>query len=524
MRITQLARNKFNRCSGDEMKDKEFFDIEHLKSNLKGKSVRGGLSTIASEGLTNVLRIGSMIVMARLLVPEDFGLIAMVTALTVFAERFKDLGLDMATVQRREITREQVSTLFWINAGVGAFLMFVVAAFSPLISWFYREPRLVLVTVVLSAGFLFGGLTIQHQALLRRQMSFVRLAGVQLCSVALGAAIGIWCAWEGFGYWALIWKEIATAVFSALGTWLVCWWRPGWPTRKAGVRSMMLFGRDITGFNIVYFFSRNIDQILLGKLWGASPLGLYRQAYQLVAMPMNQLLSSISSVAVPGMSALQGEPGRYRQYYTRMVSMLAFITMPVALYIGIFSDSIVRLVLGDKWIASAEIVKIFAVGAFIQPVASTCGIVMVTLGKTQRYFWWGVASSACLIGAYVIGAMWGAIGVATAYAVASYVIVVPSLWYSYRDTPVSISAFLNAITSAVISSLVTGLILILFQWKTSFLHDSAEILISLFVAIISYCGIWLLLPGGKDSLIEYLSYLGILLKPLRTIVQGGKRD
>ena len=488
------------------MKYKELFDTEHVKGSLKEKSVRGGLCTVVAEGFTNVLRIGSMVVLARLLAPEDFGLIAMVTALTVFAERFKDLGLDIATVQHKQITYEQVSTLFWINLCVGAFLMLVVAASSPLISWFYGEPRLVWIALALSISFLFGGLTIQHQALLRRQMRFVRLAWIQVSSVAFGAAVGIWCAWQGLEYWALVWKEVATSISSVLGTCLVCRWWPGLPARRAGIGSMVRVGRDVTGYNIVYFFSRSIDQILIGRFWGPSPLGLYRQAYQLMSMPMSQLVSPLSSVAVPGMSTLQSEPERYRQYYKRMVSILAFVSMPLAVYLGIFSDSIVRLVLGEKWIQSAIIFKVLALTAFIQPVVITSGIVMVACGKTKRYFWWGVMNALCVIAACGVGVLWGPIGVAAAYAIVSYGIVVPSLWYSFKDTPVSISLFIEAITLPMISSLVTALILILFQRETSFLVDSAEILISLCVAIVAYAGTWLLLPGGKQKLIEYSSY------------------
>jgi len=136
----------------------------------------------------------------------------------------------------------------------------------------------------------------------------------------------------------------------------------------------------------------------------------------------------------------------------------------------------------------------------------TSGIVMVACGKTKRYFWWGVMNALCVIAACGVGVLWGPIGVAAAYAIVSYGIVVPSLWYSFKDTPVSISLFIEAITLPMISSLVTALILILFQRETSFLVDSAEILISLCVAIVAYAGTWLLLPGGKQKLIEYSSY------------------
>src|SRR5438309_9285555 len=137
----------------------------------------------------------------------------MVTALTSFAELFKDLGLGIATIQRREITHDQVSTLFWINTGVGALIMLLMAGASPLISWFYGDSRLLWVSIAISSTFFFGGLTIQHQALLLRHMQFARLAFIQVFFTALSFAIGIFLAWQGFDYWALVWKEVSRAIF-----------------------------------------------------------------------------------------------------------------------------------------------------------------------------------------------------------------------------------------------------------------------------------------------------------------------
>jgi PST family polysaccharide transporter len=146
------------------------------------------------------LRVGSIIILAHLLAPEDFGLIGMVTALTVFAKRFKDLGHDIATIQSKEVSQEQVTNLFWLNFCLGLLITLLIVLFSPFISHFYNEPRLVAISLALSAAFFFSGLTIQHQALLRRQMRFAQLAGVQTSAVALGVAIGIWCAWQGFEF------------------------------------------------------------------------------------------------------------------------------------------------------------------------------------------------------------------------------------------------------------------------------------------------------------------------------------
>ena len=488
-------------------------DTEHLKGDLKGKSIRGGLSSMTAEVLSSVLRIGSTVALARMLLPEDFGLISMVTALTVFAERFKDLGLDVATVQRREITHEQVSTLFWINVGIGLIIMFTVAALSPAVAWFYNNQCLIAITLALSISFLFGGLSIQHLALLRRQMRFAPLAWIQVVSTALSVALGIALAWRGFVYWALVWKEVSRPAFMAGGAWLMCRWRPGVPKLRSGIGSMVRLGRDVTGFNVVYFLSRSLDQILIGRFWGAGSLGLYRQAYQLLMMPMTQVIYPLNSVAVPALTSLQDEPEKFRRYYGKAVSILSFATMPVVVYIGIFSDNFVRLLLGDRWIQSAGILRALAIGAFIQPIANTCGLVMVSCGKTKRYFWWGAMNAISAIVAFGVGIFWGPIGVAIAYAVVTYAILIPCSLYAFKDTPISISLFFRSVSSAAVSSLMMGLLLVVIQCKTSFLGNITEMVVSLFLAIIVYCGVWLLLPEGIQQLREYLSYPLALFRP-----------
>ena len=184
------------------------------------------------------------------------------------------MGLSAATVQRAEITHAQVSTLFWINLGMGALLMLLGICFSPLISWFYGDPRLIGVTIGLSSSFLFGGMAVQHLALLRRRMQFVSLAWIGIGSIAGSIIVGIALAWWGMGYRALVLKEVSGAMFGVVGAWLLCHWMPGLPKRKSGVRSILRFGRDVTGFDLIFFLSRSLDQILIGRFWAPPRWGI----------------------------------------------------------------------------------------------------------------------------------------------------------------------------------------------------------------------------------------------------------
>jgi PST family polysaccharide transporter len=483
-----------------------FFDTEVLQKDLKNNSIRGGFSTMLAETVSFVLRMGSMIVLARILLPEHFGLVSMVTALTAFAERFMDFGLATAAVQRKEINHQQLSMLFWINAGTGAVIMLVMAVFSQAIAWFYNDPRIVSVTLALSSTFFFSGLTIQHQALLRRQMQYGSLAWIRIISTAMSIVLAIGFALQGYEHWALVWKEVARAAFIAAGTWLMCRWVPGLQVSRSGIASMLRFGRDITGFNIIHFFSRNLDQILIGRFWGAVPLGFYSKAYQLMSLPVSQLQFPVQFVAESTLSTLQSTPDKYRQYYQKIISLLSFSSMPLAVYLVIFSEEIIGFLLGETWIASAEIFRILAIAAFIQPVASTGGFVLVTSGKTKQYLWWGVLNGLSLVTAFSIGIYWGTTGIAAAFTINTYAILFPSLWMSFKNTPISIALFLRAIALAVFASITMGLLLVLIFQRLLQLDATVEIFISLISAFVLYCGIWLVFPEGKQKLVEYFSY------------------
>ena len=483
-----------------------FFDTEHLKADLKERSVRGGAVTMTAQVIKFLLQTGSTVVLARLLTPQDYGLIAMVTAITGFVALFKDMGLSMATIQKAEINHSQVSTLFWINVAVSLVLALILAVVAPIISWFYKEPKLTGITLILAGTFVFSGLTVQHQALLRRQMRFSALAAIEIGSMGIGIATGIVLAWYGAGYWALVGLSAVTALSYVALVWVFCGWRPGLPVRRAGVRSMIAFGGHITGFRIVDYFAGIFDNILLGRFCGANVLGLYSRAYSIMMLPINQVRDPLNAVAIPVLSHIQNEPVRYKKYYIKLVTLLAFITMPLMVFLFVCADQVIGLLLGSKWSGAANIFKILCVAALIHPVATTRGLVLVSLGQSKRYFVLGTINSAIIVISFILGLPWGAIGVAAGYTIANYVLLVPTLWYCFRRSPVSITDFFSAILRPMIASLCIGAAIFAGHL---FLANQPSIVVvgaCFLIGLLSYLLVWVLLPGGIQTLRELYSY------------------
>lgn len=486
------------------------FDTEHLRADLKGRSIRGGAATMFAQGTKFLLHMGSTIVLARLLTPQDFGIVAMVTAVTNFAMMFKDMGLSMATVQRAEIDQAQISTLFWINAAIGATLAVLTAALAPAVAWFYGEPRLTFITLALAGAFIFGGLTVQHQALLRRHMRFIVLAAIEVVGLLVGVLTAIIAAWRGAGYWSLVLMQLTMAGTIALGVWAASSWRPGWPRQRSGVRSMLTFGRNIISFRMVNYFARNSDKILLGRFHGSGVLGLYSKAYGLLMLPISQITGPLTSVAMPVLSRIQDDPKRYTSYYTKLILLLSFISMPMTVFLAVCSKSIIHLLLGEQWLGASRIFQILAITAFIQPVWSTVGVVLLSLGQSGRFLTFGIFNSSLVVLSFAVGVRWGAIGVASAYAVASYLVLFPSLWYCFRLTPLCIVTFLKAIARPIIASLIMASAILIGH---TFLVDQPNIVIvgaCSMIGFATYFLTWFLMPGGTQIMRDFGAYASLI--------------
>jgi O-antigen/teichoic acid export membrane protein len=484
-------------------KNEKYFNTEHLKVDLKKRSVRGGVVTMVAQVSKFVLQMGSTVVLARLLVPEDYGLIGMVTVVIGFAGLFKDLGLSTATIQKSEINHKQVSSLFWINLVISCTTGLIVAGLAPVIAWFYKEPRLTWITLALASSFLFGGLTVQHQALLQRQMNFTNLAKIEIISMLVGVMTAIISAWYGLGYWALVLMQIASSVANLVGVWVACSWRPGAPLLHSGIRSMLAFGGNMTGFNVVNYFSRNLDNVLIGQYWGPQELGLYAQAYKLLLLPINQINSPITSVALPALSSLQSEPEKYRRYYYKAILLITTVGMPIVGFMFVSADKIILLILGEQWLGAVPIFRFLMPAAFMGTFNVATGWAYTSLGRSDRQFHAGIVTSTINILIFIVSIQWGAIGVAAAYGLSRPILVLPLLIHCYSQTPLTLKELLITLSKPALASIGAAfLIIVIHPLSPSGMNVVISLSIDLLLYSLLYVGIWIILPDGKLTLLN----------------------
>ena len=484
---------------------------EHLLDGLKVRSLRGGAITVSAEMAKYGVDVLAVAVLARLLTPEDFGLVAMVTAVLGFLAAFKDAGLSLATVQREQIRHEQVSALFWLNVAFSLVLVAAVAGASRGVAWFYGEPRLFEISVALGATYFFSGLTVQHVALLRRQMRYRELAWVEVGAHLTGTVAAVAAALRGFGYWSLVLRALAAPCALMLLVWMASPWRPAPPWRSRDARSLVRFGGYLAGFRVVNYVGRNLDNVLVGRFLGGSALGLYSKAYGLLMLPLRMVNDPISDVAVPALSRLQSDPERMRAYYYKAVGLVAMLSMPVVAWVAAVADSFVLTLLGEQWVASVEIFHILTIPAFIGTFNVATGWVFVSSGQVHRQLACGIVNTALGALAIVIGLHWGIEGVAWALVVSAIVRRPPTVAYCYRGTPYTLRGLGRVLWRPAAASALAGLLTFgVHGWMEPGAGPPLTLLASVPVFGAAYLAALALLPGGRALLGELLGHLRIL--------------
>jgi PST family polysaccharide transporter len=497
-----------------EAKDADlYFRTDHLKADLGARTARGGIVVLASQALKFVINMGTTIILARLLTPQDYGLIGMVLVVTGFVSLFKNMGLSAATMQREEINYKQVSTLFWINVAVSVALMLLTVALAPVVALFYREPRLMWITMAFGVGFLFSGLVVQHEALLKRQMRFVPLAIAEIVSMVAGIVVGVVMAWRGAGYWALVANQLVLGFVYAVSIWIACRWRPGRPVRYSGVRSMLAFGGNLTGFSFFNYFSRTLDNLLIGRVWGAQQLGLYAKAYQLLLLPIDQLSSPLDGVALPALSRLSGEPERYRQAFLRILEKIAMVSMPfAALMIGT-SDWLVRIVLGPQWSETARIFALLGIVGLFEPVSFPLGWLLISQGRGRDLLRWGMIDGALSIASILAGLPWGAVGVAASFAIVGLCVRKQlQIFFTGRSGPVRASDIYRTIAPSACAA--AGVLAALFGFRRwmEMPGPLAGLVVSFIITVGVAALFFFILPGGRTALQDMKNVVFLLVR------------
>lgn len=487
-------------CDRDEP-----FRTGHLHGDLKGRSVRGGTVTLASQGAKFLLGLGSTMILARLLTPADFGLIAKLYLVIGFAEIVKDLGLSMASVQRAVLTHRLASNLFWMNLAAGVGLAIALIMGAPWIALAYDDPAVEPVLQVFAAMFLLGSLAAQHQALLQRQMRFLALASIEIAARVAGIASAVLLAAQGYGHWALVANLVVYAGAFALAMWPATGWVPGLPSLTTGFQGMLRFGTNLTLVNLLNHVNRSIDRLIIGRFAGDAAAGLYDRAHQLLLLPLNQVNAPVTAVAIPALSRLQDEPARFRAAYLRAVSLICTMAAPLVVFMFVWTEQIVRLVLGPQWLGAIDLFRILALAGLTKPLANTIGWLFIATGRTAEALRWRLATLWITPVASPLALhFFGVTGVAWSLSLLSLILTGPAVWYAQRGSGIGTAAILRTAARPTLAAVLGGAML----WP---LVGHVHVLLALPLMPVAFFAAACLLAGSFAPLQEIWSLRGAFL-------------
>ena len=408
------------------------------QTGLGARAARGAAVTLGAQGAKVLVQVASVVVLARLLTPHDYGLIAMVVAIIGVGEIFRDFGLSSAAIQAKTLSRNQRGNLFWINTAIGVVLAAAVYASAGLLALVYGEDELVAIAQTLSLTFLFNGLATQYRADLIRNLRFASLARADVAApvVALGAAII--AAVSDLGYWTLVVQQLTQALVLLVMLAAAARWLPGLPRRGVPMRGLLKFGWNLVASQLVGYISNNLDSVLIGLRFGAGPLGIYNRAFQLLMTPLGQIRSPLTTVALPVLTRLADDDRRFGNYVAGGQLALGYsVVAALGIVVGT-AEPLTLLFLGEPWVGVAPILRLLAVAGIFQILAFVGYWVYVSRGLTGDLLRYSLVSAAIKVTCILVGSLWGVIGIAAGYALAPALSWPISFWWLSRRTTIPI--------------------------------------------------------------------------------------
>jgi O-antigen/teichoic acid export membrane protein len=426
-------------------------------SELRRFAIRGAAATVSASGLALAAQVISTVMLARLLTPADFGVVTMVTTFSLLLANFGFNGFTEAVIQFEEVDHYTASNLFWFNSGAGLILAIAFAAAASLLGRFYRNPLVVNAAMGLSLGIFISAASVIHLALLKRAMRFEATSTNDVVSRAVNTGVAILLAVRGWGYWALVGGIVAQQLSVTIGAWWLCRWIPSLPRRTGKTSAILRFAAKVYGQFSVRYAMQNVDNVLVGWQFNAVALGFYKKAYDLFALSASQLTAPLNNVALATLSRLNQDPDRFKRCLCNLLGVIAVVGMAVSADLTLVGKDVVRLVLGPRWSESGRIFELFGPGIGGMLLYFPVAWIHLSVGKPGRLLRWSLVELALTICLFLAALPWGPAGIAAAWSLSFWILLVPAFWYAGRPIGFGVSSLIAVIWKYAAAALAAGL-------------------------------------------------------------------
>lgn len=455
--------------------------------NMRQTAVKGVVWSAAQKYGERAISFVVLLILARLLSPTAFGLVALATVFVYFAQIFIDQGFGDAVVQASNVDNTLLNTAFWTNLVTSLLIMVMSIVLSQAISNFYHESRLMLVIRWLSLSFVFSALSRVQEALLRRRLNFRSLAIRSLVATLGSGAVAISVAVLGGGVWSLVSKLLLYVIIGSAVLWGISGWRPGFSFSWESFKRLYSYGINIVGSNFVDFFSRNSDNLLIGYFLGATVLGYYNLAYSLLLAVTEMLIVVPNAVVFPAFSRMRGDMSHLRTSVYEVTQIISIITIPFFVCIIILAPEIVHLLYGPQWIKSIPVVQVLMLVGIVHSAFFFFGSLLKAVGKPQwRFAILSVTALLNVIG-FIITVRWGIIAVAISYVFVGYLVAPLYLELVRRAIDLNVRIYLKQYVSAIVCTVFTGIVVFTAKYALGTLLDLyLRLAMIIFLGVLSY--------------------------------------
>ncbi|MFA5499529.1 MAG: MOP flippase family protein [Candidatus Omnitrophota bacterium] len=459
--------------------------------SLKQKTIKGLFWSGASQAGKQVSQFIITAILARLLSPNDFGLLAMATVFINFGMIFSEMGISSALIQKQDTLDRHYYSAFWLNIAVGIVLTLISIAASPLVAGFYKKPELQIILAVISINYFISSFVVIQQTILTKEMDFKSLAIRDIIAIVLSGGIGIYMAFHGFGVWSLVIQSVTFTLFNAILLWALSSWRPKYQFAKSDIKDIFGFSANLTGFNIINYFARNIDQLLIGKFLGAQALGYYSLAYKLMLYPLQNIAWVISKVMFPAFSKIQDSLEKVRRTYLKTVKAIALIAFPVMLGLFAVAPEFVNVVFGNKWSEAIPTIRILCICGLFQSIGTTVGMIYLSMGRAGLQLKLQFLGTILVIVCVLIGMRWGINGVALFYTLQSVIWIIINLHIVSKLTGFGLGELFSNLKTPVLISVCAILPFIIFR-NIILLPQLSQLIFFVFCWVASYMAMLLI--------------------------------
>ncbi|OKL39875.1 lipopolysaccharide biosynthesis protein [Pontibacter flavimaris] len=396
--------------------------------------VKSGLKwNIINQVVSQLIFVWFGIYLARLLGPEAYGLVGMITVFSGFANLFVDFGFSSAIIYDQNLTQKKVSSVFWFNLFIGVVVYLLFFMFSPLIADFYKEPKLILLTRVVTLGLLINSLAGIPNTLLSKNIDFKQKIIAAWIATFLSYGVAFWMAYNNWGVWSLVFQGITSSIINLIFVWRIAKWSPLFHFSWSEIKGLFSYGSGIVGTNLLGYLTRNLDNLLIGKFLGNASLGIYTRSYTLMMLPITNVTNVFKKVLFPAFSIIQNDKEKIALHYLKVIKFIALITFPLMVGLFTVTEEFVMLILGVKWEEAIPVIKMLSLLGAFQSILSLNGIIYNATGNAVKAFKVTLYLNAVLIPSWILGLYLGGLqGLVLAYLIVGTLGAIPILYGSLR--------------------------------------------------------------------------------------------